>query len=262
MRLFAPFNPPLEDWHGKVVWVIGASTGIGRATADALLARGASVAVSARNAAALHALAGQYPEGRVTVLPLDIGDLEAVRAAYEVLTNCGPVDLVLCCAGYYVPQRATAFNRTQMLTHNEVNYVGAINVLDVVLPSLVSRRSGHIALVSSVAGFRGLPQSLAYGPTKAALTNLGEVLYADLHALGIGVSVVQPGFVETPLTAGNSFQMPALISPAQAAEAMLRGWADGAFEIHFPKRFTWWMKLLRVMPYRLYFPLVKRFTSL
>ena len=116
--------------------------------------------------------------------------------------------------------------------------------------------------MSSVAGFRGLPQSLAYGPTKAALTNLGEVLYADLHALGIGVSMVQPGFVETPLTAGNSFQMPALISPAQAAEAMLRGWADGAFEIHFPKRFTWWMKLLRVMPYRLYFPLVKRFTSL
>ncbi len=262
MRVFSPFNPPLEDWHGKVAWVIGASTGIGRATADALLERGARVAVSARDATALNALAAQRPEGQVMVLPFDIGDAHAVRAAHAALARRGPIDLVLCCAGHYRAQRATAFDRAQMLMHNQVNYVGAINVLDVVLPSMIAQGSGHISLVASVAGFRGLPQSLAYGPTKAALTNLSEVLYADLHALGLGVSVVQPGFVETPLTAQNGFQMPALISPAQAAEAMLRGWADGAFEIHFPKRFTWWMKLLRVLPYRLYFPLVSRFTKL
>jgi len=262
MPLFAPLNPPLKDWHGKTAWVIGASTGIGRATADALLARGARVAISARNADTLHAFAALHPAGQVVVLPLDVGDPVAVHAAHEELLARGPVDLVLCCAGHYHAQRATAFDRQQMLTHNQVNYVGAINVLDAVLPAMIARASGHISLVSSVAGFRGLPQSLAYGPTKAALTNLGEVLYTDLHALGIGVSMVQPGFVETPLTAQNTFSMPALISPEQAAVAILQGWAAGAFEIHFPKRFTWWMKLMRVIPYRIYFPLVSRFTKL
>jgi len=262
MRFFVPLNPPLEDWHGKVAWIIGASTGIGHATAEALLWRGASVAISARNADALHALAARYPDGRVVVLPFDIGDPDAVRAAHEELARRGPIDMVLCCAGHYRAQRATEFNRTEMLAHNQVNYVGAINVLNVVLPLLIAQGSGHIALVSSVAGFRGLPQSLAYGPTKAALTNLGEVLYTDLHALGIGVSVIQPGFVETPLTAQNTFSMPALITPAQAARAILSGWAEGAFEIHFPKRFTWWMKFMRVLPYRIYFPLVRRFTKL
>jgi NAD(P)-dependent dehydrogenase (short-subunit alcohol dehydrogenase family) len=106
-----------------------------------------------------------------------------------------------------------------------------------------------------------LPKSLAYGPSKAALTHLGEVLYLDLHPLGIGVSVVHPGFVATPLTAQNTFHMPALISPEQAASDMLQGWRDGLFDIHFPKRFTLFLKLLRILPYRWYFPLVRRFTT-
>nr|MCU0927428.1 short-chain dehydrogenase [Hydrogenophaga sp.] len=105
-------------------------------------------------------------------------------------------------------------------------------------------------------------QSLAYGPTKAALTNLAENLYLDLQPQGLGLSVVHPGFVQTPLTAQNAFDMPALITPEQAAQAMIEGWAAGAFDIHYPKRFTRWMKLLRLLPYRLYFPLVRRFTGL
>jgi NAD(P)-dependent dehydrogenase (short-subunit alcohol dehydrogenase family) len=121
---------------------------------------------------------------------------------------------------------------------------------------------GHISLVSSVAGWRGLPNGLAYGPTKAAMTNLAETLYMDLQDRGIGVSLISPGFVATPLTAQNNFQMPALLSPEQAAQAMLEGWAKGAFDIHFPKRFTLWLKLMRLMPYRLYFALVRRFTGL
>ena len=123
-------------------------------------------------------------------------------------------------------------------------------------------RPGHVSLVSSVAGFRGLPKSLAYGPTKAALINLAEALYLDLHALGMGVSVVNPGFVATPLTARNDFTMPALITPEAAAAAIVRGWEDGEFDIHFPKRFTRWMKWLRLLPYRWYFPAVRRFTGL
>jgi short-subunit dehydrogenase len=113
-----------------------------------------------------------------------------------------------------------------------------------------------------VAGYRGLPQSLAYGPTKAALIHLAEALYLDVSTHGLGVSVVNPGFVETPLTAQNTFHMPALMQPEDAARAMLRGWAQGAFEIHYPKRFTRWLKLMRLLPYRMYFGLVRRATGL
>jgi short-subunit dehydrogenase len=115
--------------------------------------------------------------------------------------------------------------------------------------------------MASVAGYRGLPNSLAYGPTKAALINLAETLYLDLHNQGVGVSLINPGFVETPLTAQNDFKMPALISPAQAAEAILKGWARGQFEIHFPKRFTFWLKVLRCLPYSVYFALTRRLNS-
>jgi short-subunit dehydrogenase len=109
-----------------------------------------------------------------------------------------------------------------------------------------------------VAGYRGLPQSLAYGPTKAALINLAETLYLDLHRKGIGVSLINPGFVQTPLTQGNAFTMPALLTPEQAATAILKGWAQGAFEVHFPKRFTLCLKALRLLPYRAYFALIRR----
>ncbi|AMM24862.1 SDR family NAD(P)-dependent oxidoreductase [Variovorax sp. PAMC 28711] len=267
MSLFAPFNPPLADWPGKTAWVIGASTGIGRATASALLARGARVAVSARDRTALETLAAPHrvAEGepaRVIVLPLDVSDSEAVAAAHRQLRAMGPIDFVLVSAGTYKAMRADAFDLDVMVQHDRINYVGALNVLAVVLPDFIANGAGHVSLTASVAGFRGLPQSLAYGPTKAALTNLAEVLYADLHTRGIGVSVIQPGFVDTPLTAQNEFKMPALITPAEAADEMLAGWARGAFEIHFPRRFTSWMKLLRVLPYRLYFPAVKRFTGL
>ena len=149
-----------------------------------------------------------------------------------------------------------------MLRHQEVNYAGALRVLDAVLPLLLAQGQGHISLVSSVAGWRGLPNGLAYGPTKAALTHLAESLYLDLQDRGLGVSVINPGFVATPLTAQNNFQMPALMTPDQAATAMLKGWAQGAFDIHFPKRFTLWLKLLRLLPYRWYFALVRRFTGL
>jgi len=130
-----------------------------------------------------------------------------------------------------------------------------------VLPALRARGQGHFSLVGSVAGYGGLPNSLAYGPTKAALINLAEALYLDLHPLGLGVSIINPGFVQTPLTAQNDFAMPALLTPTQAAQAILQGWAQGRFEIHFPKRFTLWLKLLRLLPYRAYFKIVQGVTQ-
>jgi NAD(P)-dependent dehydrogenase (short-subunit alcohol dehydrogenase family) len=254
------FNPKLRNWKGQVVWLVGASSGIGRALATILHAHGAMVYVSARNAQELQAWVAQHP-GAVA-LPLDVTQADTVRAAAQQILAGHRLDLVLYCAGHYRALRATSYDLDEMLKHASINYLGALHVLDCVLPALISQHSGHISLVSSVAGFRGLPQSLAYGPTKAALINLAETLYLDLHEHGLGVSVVTPGFVETPLTAQNRFRMPGLITPEQAAQAMLDGWAAGDFEIHFPRRFTGWLKLLRLLPYRWYFPLVKKITGL
>jgi NAD(P)-dependent dehydrogenase (short-subunit alcohol dehydrogenase family) len=137
-------------------------------------------------------------------------------------------------------------------------YLGALYLLDAVLPRLLGEGHGHISIVSSVAGYRGLPKGLAYGPTKAALINLAETLYVDLRASGIGVSLINPGFVATPATAQNDFEMPALITASQAAAEILAGWRKGEFEIHFPKRFTRWMKTLRLLPYTAFFALTSR----
>lgn len=249
-------NPPITDWTGKTVWLVGASSGIGLATARALHARGARVVVSARKAQALEEFAQTHPGARA--LPLDATDAQGVRAAAQALIAQGALDLVVYCAGHYTPQRAFDFDLAEMRRHHDINYLGALHVLDAVLPHLLARGQGHVSLVASVAGYRGLPKSLAYGPTKAALINLAESLYADLHPRGLGVSVINPGFVQTPLTAQNRFPMPALITPDQAAWGMLEGWGKGRFEIDFPKRFTRWMKLWRWLPYRLYLPLVIR----
>ena len=280
-----PLNSPIKDWHGKTVWLLGASSGIGRATASALHAKGARVVVSARNASALNEFVSQHP-GAIA-MPLDASDASAVRAACAAIVASGGLDHAVYCAGHYQDMSALAFDLDDMVKHNQINYVGALYMLDAVLPHFLGKAAlpveaaraaaartstkavaplgngaasaGHISLVGSVAGYRGLPKSLAYGPTKAALINLAETLYLDLHDKGIGVSLINPGFVKTPLTAQNDFKMPALISPEAAATAIMEGWADGEFEIHFPKRFTRWMKAMQALPYGLFFSAIRRF---
>jgi NAD(P)-dependent dehydrogenase (short-subunit alcohol dehydrogenase family) len=254
-------NPRIADWHGRCAWLVGASTGIGEATASLLHAQGAQVVVSARGAASLQAFVDKHP-GAIA-LPLDVTDAAAVQqASRDVLARTGRIDLAMYCAGHYRALRATAFDLKDALRHQEVNYVGALHLLDAVLPTLLRQADAgapaHLSLVASVAGYRGLPEALGYGPTKAALINLAEVLYMDLAERGIGVSLINPGFVETPLTAQNRFHMPALISPETAAQAIVQGWASGRFEIHFPKRFTCLLKALRSWPDTLYFQAVRR----
>lgn len=255
-----PLNPPITDWQGRSVWLIGASSGIGLATAQALHTAGARVVVSARKAELLQAFVDTHPGAQAVVL--DVSDPAAMRQAAQHIQAEQGLDVVIYCAGYYKPVRATDYNLDEMLRHQTVNYLGALYMLDAVLPALLTQGFGHLSLVASVAGYRGLPQSLAYGPTKAALIHLAEALYLDLSTQGLGVSVVNPGFVETPLTAQNTFHMPALIGPEEAARDMLRGWAKGVFEIHYPKRFTRWLKFMRLLPYRWYFALVRRATGM
>jgi NAD(P)-dependent dehydrogenase (short-subunit alcohol dehydrogenase family) len=260
---WSSLNPQIVEWRGLRVWVIGASSGIGEATAAALQARGAQVLVSARNAASLDAFVKSHSGGAgAQAWPLDVTDAAAVTATAKAILAQGPLDLVLYCAGHYREMRATEMDMADLKKHLAINYTGVLHVIDAVLPAMTARGAGHLSVISSVAGFRGLPKSLAYGPTKAALTNLAENLYLDLEPLGLGVSVIHPGFVQTPLTAQNDFTMPALITPEQAAQAMISGWAKGDFDIHFPKRFTRVMKLLRLLPYRAYFPAVRRATGL
>ena len=258
-------NKRIDGWGDRVVWIVGASTGIGRATAQQLHDAGARVVVSARNVAALSALARDRL--RITALPLDVTDRAAVHeAAEEIVESHGRIDLVLYCAGHYKAMRATAFDLDEMLRHQQVNLSGAYHVLDAVLPQLLrqasSGRDAHLSLVGSVAGYRGLPNGLAYGPTKAALINLAETLYLDLQPHGVGVSLINPGVVETPLTADNRFEMPALITPDEAARHIVAGWRAGRFEIHFPKRFTWWLKIGRMLGDGLYFAAIRRATGL
>ncbi|ARN23185.1 SDR family NAD(P)-dependent oxidoreductase [Piscinibacter gummiphilus] len=256
-----PLNPRLTDWRGRVVWIVGASSGIGRATASALHARGAQVVVTARNGPALQAFMALHPGSlAIAADACTPGTLRA--AARQIVAARGRIDVAMYCAGHYKAMRAMDFDLDEALQHQQVNYVGALFLLDAVLPHLLAQGDGHVSLVSSVAGYRGLPQSLGYGPTKAALINLAQALYLDLHPRGLGVSVINPGFVRTQLTAQNDFAMPALISPETAADKILEGWAAGRFEIHFPKRFTWWMKALRHLGDGLYFTAVRRGTGL
>lgn len=261
MPLFSRgLNPLLADWKGRSAWVMGASSGIGRATAEALHRQGARVIVSARHGGALQDFVRDR-EGCLA-LPMDVTDVAAVGAAAQaVLAHAGGApDLIVYCAGHYRPLRAAEFDLTEMQRHLAVNYGGVLHLLDAALPMLLKAGRGHLALVGSVAGYRGLPMSLAYGPTKAALNNLAENLYLDLHGLGLGVSIINPGFVDTPLTVQNSFSMPALIDADEAARHMLQGWAQGRFEMNFPRRFTRWVRLLRCLPDAWYFSIVRRIT--
>ena len=254
-------NVPVNDWHGKTVWMVGASTGIGRATASRLHASGARVIVSARKAEALEAFVTEHP-GAIA-LALDSTDRQAVASATTQVMALGRLDGMVYCAGHYHAMRADAMDMADLERHVDVNYLGALRLLDAVLPHMLRTTQGgaFVSLVGSVAGYRGLPNSLAYGPTKAALINLAQTLYLDLRGKGVGVSLINPGFVETPLTAQNTFKMPALITPAQAADAILAGWARGQFEIHFPKRFTLWLKAMELLPIGAYFYLVRKFTG-
>jgi short-subunit dehydrogenase len=253
-------NTSIENWQGKNVWLVGASSGIGEALAKQLMALGANVALSARRKEPLESILSlnKNVSAKHMVIPMDVTDAEQVKAAHKsIRAQWLRIDLIIWLAGTYKAMRADALDLALIKQTIDANFTSVYNGLDAYLPDLIAQKSGGIALVSSVAGFRGLPKALVYGPTKAAMINLAEVLYNDLKPFGISVYLINPGFVATPLTAQNEFKMPALISSEQAAEEILKGFKKGQFEMHFPKRFTRMLKLMRLLPYRLYFALVK-----
>jgi len=246
----------------RLVWITGASTGIGRATALAYAARGWTVAASARDAAGLASLSADGA-GRIHAFPLDVTDEAATIAAHAAITAAlGPIDLVIFSAGTHLPVAIESFQTGIFRKLVEVNLMGVVHGLAAVLPAMIERRAGHIAIVSSVAGYFGLPTAAAYGATKSALITLAQSLKFDCDRHGIDVSVINPGFVKTPLTDKNPFPMPFLMTAEAAAERIVEGLAAKRFEIAFPRRFAFLLKVIRLLPYGLFFPLVGRGTKL
>lgn len=260
--MLRPLNAPIRSWDGQRVWIVGASSGIGAALARALASRGAWVALSARRPEALAEVAASCG-GEALVEPMDVTrpeDFERVRD--RLLAAWGRLDLVVFNAGTYRPLHADEITPESIRETVHTNLIGVMDGVAAVVPLLTRQGRGAMALVGSVAGYGGLPKATLYGPSKAALINFAETLYLDLAPAGVSVFLVSPGFVATPLTAQNDFTMPALLTPEAAADAMLAGFARGDFEIHFPRRFTLVLKLLRYLPRRLYFALIHRLTGL
>ena len=245
-------NPKIVNWHGKRVWLVGASSGIGAALARELAARGARLALSARNAEKLAALSISH----ALIVPCDATDTAALKSAYgTVRENFSHIDLIIYLAGDYEPMQADNFDLHTAEKILGVNFIGAARLSSLALPHLCA--NDGIAFVASVAGYCGLPKALAYGPGKAALIHFAECLYFDLSVKKIGVWLINPGFVATQLTAKNDFSMPAMISPETAANEIIKGFASGVFEIHFPRLFTRTMKSLALLPYGLFFRVVR-----
>jgi short-subunit dehydrogenase len=235
----------------RLAWITGAGSGIGRALVLRLASAGWTVAVSARSAADLDSLAAEAP-GRIEVFPLDVTDKARAMATVDAIeTRFGPLDLAVLNAGTYRPVTATSFSTTAWREMVDVNIMGTVNCLAAIMPRMTLRGSGHIGVVSSLTGHVGLPSASAYGATKAALINMCEALHPELEAEGVKLSVINPGFVDTPLTRKNDFPMPFLISPEEAARRIMRGLEAGKFEISFPTRMSLLIKLLALLPHSL-----------
>lgn len=244
----------------SLAWITGASSGIGRALALRLARDGWTVAVSARSAPALQSLAAM-PEakGRLRPFPLDVTDGRAVAATVAAVEEeLGSIALAVLNAGTHRPMGAADFDAATARALMEVNYMGVVHALEALLPRLRARRAGQVAVVASLAGYRGLPTAAAYGPSKAALINLCEALRPELERDGVTLQLVNPGFVATPLTARNDFPMPFLLPLDAAVDAFARGLRRKRFEIVFPRRLAAMLRLGRSLPYFLYFALARR----
>lgn len=240
-----------QSYKDQIVWIIGASSGIGSALARELAGRGATLALSARRKDELESLKatiGQHHK----VFALDVTDAETtLRTAQAIRAAFGRIDRIVFLAAAYSPMKIDALDLAVVKGIVDVNLAGAFNIVHAALSILKTQKSkGQLALCGSVAGYIGLPGGQPYSATKAAIINLAESLYAECKNM-IDIKLISPGFVRTPLTDKNNFNMPMIIEPKQAASAISDGLLSKRFEIHFPKRFTTFLKVLRLLPYAL-----------
>lgn len=247
--------------RGRIAWITGAGKGIGRAVALRLAADGWTVCISARTREDLDSLKDET-SGSVHVFPLDVTEAQDVETCIEAIEDTvGPINLAILNAGSHKPESLQDFSVETTRRLVEVNLMGVVNGLAPVLARFRERKAGHVAVVASLAGYRGLPTAAAYGASKAALINLCEALKPEIEAAGLRISLVNPGFIETPLTDRNDFPMPFLMPVDEAARAICKGLEKNRFEISMPWRFAVIMKLLRLLPDGLFFALTRRMIS-
>ena len=246
----------------KVVWITGASSGIGKSLALKFAKEGWQVAISARRDNLLKDLSDNNQN--IHSFPLDVTDSEKCKTvSNEIIQKLKNIEICVFGTGIHDPQSEKKLNLEKIRKIMEVNFFGTINSINSVYNYFKEKKSGHISIVSSVAGYRGLPAGGAYCASKAALTNYAESLYFDMKRFNVRVSFVSPGFIKTPMTYQNDFPMPMIKSTEFAADEIYKGLTKSkAFEIHFPKQFTFIMKLLQIMPNWLYLKIVKKGMSL
>lgn len=246
------------SFQGDIIWVIGASSGIGRTLAIELAGQGAKLVLSARRKDELESLRLRLGEQHM-IFPLDVTDSDlTLRTAQAIRAANGRITRVIFMSAAYTPMQLDALDMQVSKHMVDVNLFGALSVVNAVLPIMKEQKAGQIALCGSVAGYVGLPGGQPYSATKAAIINLAETLRAECEK-PIDVKLISPGFVRTPLTDKNNFSMPMIIAPEVAARAIARGLKSKQFEIHFPKRFTFLLKLLRLLPYGLIFSITRKF---
>ena len=247
----------MKDYRGKTVWIIGASSGIGRELALLLDRQGAKLILSATSEHRLRNLQ-EALSGDSLLLPLNVAIASDVLNATQVIQDkFNEIDSVILMAGLYTPMALSELNPERIKQIVDTNLMGAFHVIQAVLPFFAARKAGQLALCGSVAGYRGLPNGQPYSATKAAIINLAESLKSEHPYLDI--KLISPGFVKTPMTDQNAFKMPMMIQANQAAQSIFLGLKSHAFEIHFPKKFTYLMKIIQFLPYFLYFKITKMF---
>lgn len=248
----------IAAYQGNIIWIVGASSGIGRSLAKELAARGARIAASARSEDQLSGLQREIGAA-CQIYPLDVTNLDLTRqTAKAIHTAYGRIDRVVILSASYTPMKLTALDLVAVRHMLDINILGTLHVLHAVLPFLQAQQFGQIALCGSVAGYTGLPGGQPYSATKAAIISLAESLYAEC-AKTLDIKLISPGFVSTPLTDKNTFKMPMIITPDVAAKAIASGLQSSRFEIHFPKLFTLALKLLALLPYGLALPITRKF---
>ncbi len=241
----------------KKIWITGASSGIGKAVAEKFAAEGWKVAVSARRKEILEDMSNNE---NIFSFPLDVTKKDEVEKVFkDILNQFGDLDLCLFSSGTYDPKNEKTIDPEKIKNVISVNFFGVVDCVKVVENFYKKRKSGHISIVSSIASYRGLPNSSGYGPSKAALTNFSESIYFDFKKFGVRVSIISPGFIKTPLTDKNEFSMPFLKTVDYAADKIFNGLVkSSSFEIHFPKGLTLILKFLRILPYKIYLFLVDK----
>ena len=245
----------------KVIWITGASTGIGKAIAIKFSKNGWNVAISARRLELLEEISKQNQN--VFSFPLDVTNKDNCHKVFsEIKNKLGKIDLCVFSTGTWDPKKEKEIDVEQIENVMKVNFFGTLNCIKSVEEYYRKKGSGHISIVSSIAGYRGLPNSTGYGPSKSALNNLAESLYFDFKRYGIRVSLISPGFIKTPMTDKNDFKMPFLKTTEYAAEKIFVGLTKtNQFEIHFPIQLTLILKFLKILPHSWYLNLIGKLTK-